>query len=105
MIQRLFYELEDNPQRIFYESELLRRYPSEFHQWQQTGWVVRAPILAPGDYYAGNNDGLLLIVENEDGTVEGIDEYDPEFDPIPLAAQDLVHNQETFSGITRCGSC
>jgi hypothetical protein len=90
MIQRLFYELEDNPQRIFYESELLRRYPSEFHQWQQTGWVVRAPILAPGDYYAGNNDGLLLIVENEDGTLEGIDEYDPEFDPIPLAAQDLV---------------
>ena len=90
MIQRLFYELEHNPHRVFYERELLSHYSSEFHQWQQVGWVVRVPILGPGDYHASNNDGMLLIVDNEDGSLEGVDEDDPEFDPVPLAAQDLI---------------
>lgn len=90
MIQRLFDELEHNPHRVFYERELLSHYLSEFHQWQQVEWVVRVPILGPGDYCAGTNDGMLLIVETEDGNLEGVDEYDPEVDPIPLAAQDLI---------------
>jgi len=82
--------LEKNPHALFEDWELKRQDPAAFEAAKREGLVRRLPAPRAGESYVDPSGRLLTVVANPDGTLEAIDEDDPEFDPIELAPDDLA---------------
>jgi hypothetical protein len=77
--------LEKNPHALFEEWELKRQDPAAFEAAKREGLVRRLPAPRAGESYVDPSGRLLTVLANPDGTLEAIDEDDPECQPVPVA--------------------
>jgi len=82
--------LEKNPRALFEEWELKRQDPAGFEDAMRTGLVRRLPAPRLGDSYVDPSGRLRTVVANPDGTLEAIDEDDPECDPVPVTLSEVA---------------
>lgn len=78
--------LERSPAAVFYEREILERFPAEFDSAKHEGLLKLAP--GGASYSHGLSQPRSLLVR-EDGTFEAYDEEDVEVDPILLTTTDV----------------
>lgn len=77
--------LEINPHSVFAESELRGWDEHDFERLRGERLIRRTGTDASLWHQGGRQ---LSVIEGEDGALEAIDEYDTEFDPIPVATSD-----------------
>jgi hypothetical protein len=82
--------LEKNPRALFEEWELKGQDSAAFEDAKRTGLVRRLPAPHVGESYVDRSGRLLTVVANPDGTVEGIDEDDPECEPLPVEPSEVA---------------
>ncbi len=81
--------MEENPNAVFYGTELKTRFPEAFQQGIDSRLLRRLSThLQSGYRDLGLNTTRLIVAEH--GNIEAIDEEDPEDDPIPLTPDDLA---------------
>jgi hypothetical protein len=87
MIHFLLARLEANPSAVFYEQELLVRFPEQLSKAVSSRLLTRE---SPTDSYSYQLSRPLLVVPGGKGEFEAWDEDDPEAEPIVLSAADLT---------------
>lgn len=90
MIHWLLTRLEKNPRAHFAEWELRRQDSAAFESLVHDGLIRRLPAPRLGESYVDPSGRLLTLVPNPDGTVEGIDEDDPEYQPATVTLSELA---------------
>ncbi len=87
MILRLLQRLEKSPHALFEERELREWDNAAFDRLRREGLLERA---SASDILWQPSGHPLLVVEDEDGVLEAIDEDDDEADPVAVAHEDLA---------------
>ena len=90
MIHWMLTRLEKNPHALFEEWELKRQDPAAFEDAKREGLVRCLPAPRAGESYVDSSGRLLTVVANPDGTLEAIDEDDPECQPVPVALSEVA---------------
>lgn len=88
MIRWMLTRLERDPHAVFQERDLKSRDEAEFEQLRRGRLVRRLPGVGVGDSYSDPSGRLLTVVANPDGSLEAIDDEDPEFGPVPVEPAD-----------------
>lgn len=89
MIEWILRESEKQPSRLFYEKELRARDASEFARLRHEKLLVSVqPDDRSETYGLGQQEPLTVV--KIDGELYGIDDEDPEKDPVPLRRADLA---------------
>ncbi len=81
--------MEKSPPAVFYEKELVGRFPEEFERAKSERLLRHVQTQVDGGSYAFGQSRSLTVVSDE-GKIEAFDDEDPEFDPIELAPDDLI---------------
>jgi hypothetical protein len=82
--------LEKSPRTVFEERELKERNPAALEEAKRTGLIRRLPAPRAGESYISRSGRLLTVVANPDGTLEAIDEDDPDREPVPVAPSEVA---------------
>ena len=86
MIRWMLERLERDPGAVFYEKELLERFPADFDEAVESRLVRRVPI---GSRYGYRLARPRMLEDRGDGTYEAYDDENPDEDPILLTEADL----------------
>jgi hypothetical protein len=90
VIHWLLTRLEKNPHALFEEWELRRQDPVALEDLRREGLIRRLSASQAGHSYVDPSGRLLTVVSNPDGTLEAIDEDDPECQPVPVALSEVA---------------
>ncbi len=90
MIHWMLTRLEKNPRALFEEWELEKQNPAALEAIKREGLIRRLPAPRLGDSYVDPSGRLRTVVANPDGTLEAIDEDDPECDPVPVTLSEVA---------------
>jgi hypothetical protein len=93
--------MEKVPFAVFPERDLIARDPAEFERLKRERLVRRLPGAGVGDSYSGPSGRLLTVVANPDGSLEAIDDEDPEFGPVPVEPADSSSWQLDLEAVAR----
>jgi len=89
LINWILQELEKQPNRLFYEKELTERDASEFARLKELKFLTYVQPDERSETYSFGQSKPLAVVKIG-GQLYGIDEDDPEEDPVPLQRSDLA---------------
>ena len=88
MIRWMLARMEKSPSAVFYEKELVERFPADFEWAKRERLLSRVQTQLEGGSYTLH--GRTLSVVCDEGKIEAFDDEDPEFDAIELGPDDLA---------------
>lgn len=103
MIFWMLTELERNLENAWYEKDLAALFPKALEQAKRDRLVKRLPIplSKPVALYHRGLKRSYVVIERDDGILEGFDPQDPEAEPIELNAGDMAQWTLDFSRLSR----
>jgi len=81
--------MEKTPSAVFYEKELVERFPADFEWAKRERLLRRVQTRAHGGSYSFGQGRTLTVVSDGD-QIEAFDDEDPEAEPLRLTLADLA---------------
>lgn len=89
MIRWMLGRVEKSPSAVFYEKELVERFPADFEWAKRERLLRRVQTQVDGGSYSFGQTRSLTVVSDE-GQIEAFDDEDPEAEPVQLTLADLA---------------
>lgn len=99
MIRWMLTRMEKHPLAIFRERELKSYDAAQFERLKSERLVRRRPGARAGDSYRDTSGRHLTIVVGPSGSLEAIDDEDPEFDAVSVKPADSVSWQVDMDAV------